>query len=388
MEHEQYSGKVLLVVDDPARAEALLQALGSEVTTQIIDDLQVLFKTAARTRPLLVVIDTAEETGLHVCCSLQEDEATTHIPILLLCDQERSAVQGLESGAADCLHRRANPELFRAKVRKLIQHKLIHDGLKESVTLAKRRTSELEQLIHMVVHDLKSPVVAIEGFVKLLKDRYSDQRPDPTRDEILYYLTRAGASIRELLEDLTQLFGTEKSRPQWANVCLAETVQEVVSQNRHVIEDKKIEIHLDVDTCHVTVIGDERRIRQVLENLILNAVNHMGNPPDARIEIRLRCDHDFATLSVSDNGVGIPEQYREKIFSRFFRVPGNDAKAGTGLGLSIVKTIIEGHGGRIWLETGTERGTTFSFTLPTSVCRNTQESSAFPDSPGTLGTIP
>lgn len=371
MEHQRHSGKVLIVVDDPARGEALSQALGVEVTTEIIDSQQALSRTACRTHPLLVVLDTAEETGPYVCGSLREDDETGNIPILLLCDHEMSAVQGLESGATDCLHRRANPELLRAKVRKLIQGKLINDSLKESATRAKRRTGELEQLVHMVVHDLKSPVVAIEGFAKLLMKRYADKLPDSTRDEILYHLSKAGASIRELLDDLAQLFGSEKSEPKWADFRLAHTVQEVVSQNRHVIEGKKIEIHLDLTAPHVTVIGDERRIRQVLENLILNAVNHMGDPPDARIEIRLKCDSDFATLSVSDNGVGIPEQYREKVFSRFFRVPGNDARKGTGLGLSIVKTIVEGHGGRVWLETGTERGSTFSFTLPTSVCRNT-----------------
>jgi len=95
-----------------------------------------------------------------------------------------------------------------------------------------------------------------------------------------------------------------------------------------------------------------------------NAVKHMGNRPDPTIAIELRDNSDSVLVLVSDNGVGIPPQYRKRVFDRFFRIKKSNLDGGSGLGLSIVKRIIEGHGGRIWVESEEGKGATFCFTIP------------------------
>jgi len=103
---------------------------------------------------------------------------------------------------------------------------------------------------------------------------------------------------------------------------------------------------------------------QVLDNLVVNAIRHMGNRADPTIRIRCTNDKGYVITSISDNGVGIPEEFHIRIFDRFFRGPPSTTKAGTGLGLYIAKKIVESHKGRIWVESREGMGATFFFTLP------------------------
>jgi signal transduction histidine kinase len=103
----------------------------------------------------------------------------------------------------------------------------------------------------------------------------------------------------------------------------------------------------------------------VLDNLLGNAIRHMGERSDAEIRIQVENEEDCICTSVSDNGIGIPLEYQSRIFDRFFRVPDDSgAKTGTGLGLSIVKKIVEGHKGRVWVESEPGKGAKFLFALP------------------------
>ncbi len=110
--------------------------------------------------------------------------------------------------------------------------------------------------------------------------------------------------------------------------------------------------------------GNKQQVREVLDNLLSNAVQHMGERPDASILIRVVQNGQWVTTDVVDNGCGIPQEYHEKIFDRFFRVPGTKEKNGSGLGLSIVKQIVESHHGKVWVESVPGKGASFSFTLP------------------------
>ena len=119
-----------------------------------------------------------------------------------------------------------------------------------------------------------------------------------------------------------------------------------------------------LEDYHGGVLGDRHRIMQVLDNLLSNAIHHMGDAPDASISIELKDSGESVVTRVSDNGVGIPPEYHEQIFKRFFRVPRANSKPGTGLGLAIAKSIIESHRGNLWIEAHTGRGTAFNFSLP------------------------
>jgi PAS domain S-box-containing protein len=252
---------------------------------------------------------------------------------------------------------------FTGMIRDITRRKEAEQALEQRTIEARQRNEELESLIQMVAHDLKSPVITIGGLVRLLKGSLSKMPADDRKEQILDQLSLTSESMERFLKDLLDGLVSEHTEPERAEVRLDEVVNEVVTQHRQVIEDKGI--NLDVDIAFVpTVLGDVHRIRQVLDNLVINAVRHMGEKNRPMIRIQVRGDQDHVVTTVSDNGAGIPAQYLDKIFDRFFRGSRSGVQGGTGLGLSIAKKIIESHGGRIWVESEEGKGATFVFVLP------------------------
>lgn len=156
---------------------------------------------------------------------------------------------------------------------------------------------------------------------------------------------------------------SEHTEPERAEVRLVEVVNEVVRQHRQMIEEKGVNLEVEIASAPA-VRGDRHRIQQVLDNLVINSVRHMGEKDHPMIRIQVLNDQDFVVTRVTDNGVGIPAQYLDKIFDRFFRVSRSGIQGGTGLGLSIAKKIVESHGGRIWVESEEGKGASFIFKLP------------------------
>lgn len=235
---------------------------------------------------------------------------------------------------------------------------------KEAERALAERTEELESLVQTVAHDLKSPVVGIAGLVRLLKKSVSELPPEEKRDEILEQLLTTSSNMEDFLKDLLDGLRPDPVEPSREPVCLREAAEQVVSLYRSRIGERGFEFKVLCETVIPPVQADKHRIAQALDNLVGNAVKHMGNRPDPTIAIELRDNSDSVLVLVSDNGVGIPPQYRKRVFDRFFRIKKSNLDGGSGLGLSIVKRIIEGHGGRIWVESEEGKGATFCFTIP------------------------
>lgn len=253
--------------------------------------------------------------------------------------------------------------LFTGIIRDVSKRIEAQKSLQQRTEEARQRTGELESLIQMVAHDLKSPVISIVGLVRALRGHCRGLPSDAKRDQILDQLTNSGETMEKFLKELLDGLVSEHSEPVRDRVMMDQTVHESVHQHRQTIEEKGIGIQFQIDSVSA-VSGDAHRIRQVLDNILVNAIRHMGDRPDPLIRIEVR-DHEESVLTtISDNGIGIPAQHLGKIFDRFFRVPRPGAQSGTGLGLAIAKKIIESHGGRIWAESEEGQGTTFSFTLP------------------------
>ncbi len=224
----------------------------------------------------------------------------------------------------------------------------------------------LESLIQTVAHDLKSPAITVVGLVRALRERCRNLPHDERRDLILDQLETSGERMERFLKELLDGLASEHVTPQMEQVHMDQLVHASVQQHHQTIEEQGINIELEIASDLGPIRADPHRIRQVVDNILLNAVRHMGKGPDPIIKIRVRDDGGSVITTISDNGVGIPAEHVGKIFDRFFRVPRPDCKAGTGLGLSIAKKIIDSHGGKIWAESEEGRGATFSFTLPQS----------------------
>jgi PAS domain S-box-containing protein len=221
------------------------------------------------------------------------------------------------------------------------------------------KNAELERFTYTVSHDLKSPLITIKGFAgALLHDaiagRYQRLESDLRR------IADAADKMGGLLGNLLELSRIGRIMNPPSDVNLTELTQEVVGLLAGTITEHKVEVVIQSDLP--MVYGDQRRLAQVLQNLIENAVKFMGNQPNPHIEIGTRKDHEEQVIYVHDNGIGVDPHYHETVFGLFNKL--DTGTHGTGIGLALVRRIVEIHGGRVWVESqGKGFGATFCFTL-------------------------
>jgi len=250
---------------------------------------------------------------------------------------------------------------------------LYYEGTVEDITLRKKveaerenliqelaaKNAELERFTYTVSHDLKSPLVTINGFLGYLEQDAASGNMDRFRADS-ERIHEAVNKMRTLLNELLELsrVGRLVNAPERI------PFEDLVNSAREILHGQ-IEatgITIDLEPNLPTVYGDKQRLIEVLQNLLDNAIKFMGKQEKPRIEIGQRGEeNDKPVFFVRDNGIGIAREYHERIFGLFNRLDQNID--GTGIGLTIVKRILEFHGGRIWVESEIDKGSTFYFTL-------------------------
>jgi two-component system NtrC family sensor kinase len=217
------------------------------------------------------------------------------------------------------------------------------------------------EFVSTVSHDLRTPLTTIQGYIELL------ERVGPLSETQRDFINKALGSlshITALISDLLDIGRIEAGYDlEMQPLCINEIIQQSVDAHAMQIEQAELFIHTDIADEPLWVMGNLRRIRQVVDNLISNAIKY--NHPGGFVKITAQPDEDHLIVSVEDNGIGIPLKEQPKIFERFYRVPGpeTDDIGGTGLGLSIVKSVIEKHKGRVWVRSYPGIGSTFAFIL-------------------------
>jgi len=218
-------------------------------------------------------------------------------------------------------------------------------------------------LLNTVSHELRTPLAAIKGFTTTIQSFYSQISEEELR-EFLGEIDGASDRLQELIENLLQLSRMEsgtfqlKAEPIVLDGMLRQTVDE--ARRRHT----EREVTLEIEGEPPVVQADERRLSQVLANLIENAVKY--SPDGGEIAVRAGVAEAGVWFSVADQGLGIAPEHLEHIFERFYRVdtPRTREIGGTGLGLAICARIVEEHGGRIEAQSVEGEGSTFTVTLP------------------------
>ena len=246
-----------------------------------------------------------------------------------------------------------------------------YDRLKTDVDDAKSEIEKLEddremflQFLSMVAHDLKAPVGAVESYLKVML-RGS---PGPLTEKQERWLERSIVrldSMLELISDLLDVSRLETGQvaPEMEMTSLRGVLENCVETARGLADPRGVRIIADIDGDFPAVYASGRRLAQVINNLVSNAVRY--TPEDGTIEMRAGLEGDHMLVVVEDSGSGIKAEAMPKIFDDFFR--GDNETEGTGLGLSICKRVVELHGGRIWAESpvpGSTDGTRFYFTIP------------------------
>ena len=215
--------------------------------------------------------------------------------------------------------------------------------------------------IHTVSHDLRSPLTAIMGYVELL-DRIGPLNEQ--QQEFVRRIQNSVNSITTLVNDLLDLGRIEAGFDSRKDLVAMDGILRYTLDNYlNQIKDKRLKVNVDVPQTLLPVLGNPIRLRQMLDNLIGNAVKY--TPEGGSIVIRMSVEEEQLITSIKDSGIGIPLSDQAHIFDKFYRA-SNAPKGvpGTGLGLAIVKSIVDNHEGRIWVESRTREGTTFFIVLP------------------------
>ncbi len=242
----------------------------------------------------------------------------------------------------------------------ITERKRAEAGLARTVEELTRSNTDLSQFAYSASHDLQEPLRNIAIYSHWLKVRYQGKL-DAKADQFIDFLTegarRMSAMIRDLLEYTRAASDAHEAREVTdASITLANVLadlQVLILGNRAVITHEPLPA-LAVRDVH---------LRQLFQNLIANAIRYRSDDPP-RIHISATCSAGYCVLSISDNGIGIAPEYKEKIFGIFTRLQERDASSGTGIGLAICKRIVERYGGRIWVESELSRGAAFFFQLP------------------------
>jgi len=232
---------------------------------------------------------------------------------------------------------------------------------KKAELALKHANDEFKAFIDTVSHDLKNPIMSIEGFCNLLLRKYGDKLDDKGRG----YLQVIGAgAIRmgHLVSDLLELSKIGQVVPNLKSVDCSDLVNEVVSNLRGRLEESGIE--LVIAQTFPTIYCDAERMHQVFENLLTNAIRFARNAEKPKIDVGYEDVGDHYRFYVRDYGVGIDPKYHRRIFLLFQRISEEGNEDGTGLGLTIVERLVRQHDGTIWVESKREEGATFYFTIP------------------------
>lgn len=221
------------------------------------------------------------------------------------------------------------------------------------------KNAELERFAYTVSHDLKSPLITIKGYAGALERDLANGRHDRLAGDLKRVATAAD-KMNELLNDLLELsrigFVINAPEPVDMNELVAEVAASLAGPLRASRAEFSVQPDLPAARC------DRKRIGEVLQNLIENAIKYMGDQTTPEIFVGVRRDKDGPVFFVRDNGIGIDARYHQSIFGLFNKLDA--ASEGTGIGLALVKRIIEVHGGELWVESdGPGKGSTFCFTL-------------------------
>lgn len=360
--------KILCVDDEPVNLRLLKEMLkpqGYEVITagngaEALENIQ-------REGIDLVLLDLImpEIDGIEVCRKIKESDNYRDIPVVIVTSMtsRKDRLACIKAGADDFLTKPVDAQELLARCRNLLRMKKYRD----EVVIKNQELEKLQKLkddlVAMIVHDLKTPLTGISGNLELAL------MGTTLNDKVLKYLSQAEYSSYSLLNMINALLDIHmmeegKLQIKKGKIDVASLFQKIegVCSARAEKEDKRIIID---NACNVEFEADRDLMERVLQNLVANALKHVEKG-SGEVKLTAFEKANNIVFEVSDNGEGIPAGYHEKIFDKFARVETKKRGLPTdrGLGLAFCKMAIEAHRGRIWVESESEKGSKFSFVIP------------------------
>ncbi|MBD2543953.1 sensor histidine kinase [Planktothricoides raciborskii] len=381
-----YNGDILIVDDHVENLQILFSMLtdyGYEVR-RVLNGIQAL-NVVKSEPPDLILLDILmpEMDGYEVCRYLKAEASTASIPVIFLTalDDEVDKLKAFEVGGIDYITKPFHMKEVMARIENQLtiqrQRRAIaeqNEQLKaQNIRLEQLNTEliklnskleqsnqDLEQFAYIASHDLRSPLQTIIGFAQILNQKYQqylDEKGKHYLDRIITGGYRMNKLIGALLEYSRIGCKHLEFKPVDGNKMLAQVLEslqaEIESSHAVIVRDNL-----------PNFIGDEVQIEQLFQNLISNGIKYR-NPqvkPQIKITVEPRINFEYL-IGIHDNGIGICAEDFQRIFQVFQRLHNSEQYPGTGIGLAVCQKIIDNHGGRLWVESEENQGTSFYFTL-------------------------
>ncbi len=326
--------------------------------------------------PRLTEESPIEKEGCALCQLNPEQHETVHFPLLFL-----STKQG-ETLAVECwAHPVHDTEKFHGNLISLIdigqrikaqaKNDQLMVDLEQDKRILEARNEELQRFAYVASHDLQEPLRMVSSFVQLLSRRYGSQLDD-TAHEFIGYAVDGTSRMQQMINDLLTYSRVGSQAKSLEAMPLRPLIDDAIANLQLAIRDSGAEIA--ITDIGAEILADDSQLTRLFQNLIGNAIKFQPPEQTPRIAITITATDTHYTIAVQDNGIGIPEAYRGKVFEVFKRLHNREQYAGSGIGLAVCKRIIERHHGDLAIadtvadptgnQTEKGQGTTFIITLP------------------------
>jgi signal transduction histidine kinase len=351
--------KILIVDDDASIRHNMVEILKpSQYDIRLFDQGQPLLDELPEASPDLMILDVMlpDMNGFELCRQIKADPRYQHIPIILITamDGKEVLANGVDAGADDFLHKPVSKLELRARVQSMLRIKRQYDELEGTLKMR-------EELSNMIVHDMSSPIISVLLHATLMDEKVNDPELKKHLDMI-----KAGADrLDSFVNDLLMAAKMEQSK-FLLNYAPTDINQLALDAKKHfsiIAQSKGIQLHFELPEPPLEAIVDSNLLRRVIGNLLANALQYSPSATTVILHLKaLRVDErgNHFQLSVMDEGPGIPEEYRERVFEKFEVVDlKRKGVPQIGLGLTFCKMVADAHGGKIFVKANQPQGSCF-----------------------------